>query len=153
MHLQNLEIGGTHAPKDGWTDECVMGASRVRRRVAVLIIAYPIVASRNNAKFRLRRYLQNEKDRAIAVEATIQQTAAAKDREIEHLHAQARCSICMERRSDTTFICVRDDGMHFVCGHLACAQCADQWRNVKKECHVCRAQIYQCTKLYFSGES
>lgn len=84
------------------------------------------------------------------MEATLRQANEA-NREIEGLRARTQCTICMDRQCDTTFVCVREDNTKFVCGHLACAECAEKWKNVKKECHDCRGKIFQCAKLYYSG--
>lgn len=51
--------------------------------------------------------------------------------EIEETHG---CSICMERRRNVVFLC----------GHGACAKCAD----TLKTCHMCRKTITKKIPIY-----
>ena len=53
----------------------------------------------------------------------------SKAREQEEEDDRALCNICLERRKDTAFLC----------GHQACAVCAQELPN--NLCHICRKHI------------
>ncbi|KAH7719555.1 hypothetical protein AAVH_13023 [Aphelenchoides avenae] len=75
----------------------------------------------------LRRHLKAEERKVINLR---QETKA--------LHEQRRCQICMDRASDTTFLCGQKNGPKDACGHVVCGECAENWRRQGKGCHLCR---------------
>jgi len=54
---------------------------------------------------------------------------------IETLEDKLLCSICMDRPSNVAFLC----------GHLACFQCAQ----TLNKCHICRVDIDKKIELYW----
>ncbi|KAH7703962.1 Baculoviral IAP repeat-containing protein 7 [Aphelenchoides avenae] len=120
-------------------------------------VVYKGIPNETNAHLREAHQISSEN--RDAQNAKFRRNLKAEERkvtnlrqEIKALHEQRRCQICMDRASDTTFLCGQKNGPKDACGHVVCGYCAENWRRQGKGCHLCRGEpIFKCVKLFLTG--
>ncbi|KAH7719558.1 hypothetical protein AAVH_13026 [Aphelenchoides avenae] len=116
-------------------------ASRISTENGPNGVVYKGIPNETNAHLREAHQISSEN--RDAQNAKLRRNLKAEERkvtnlrqEIKALHEERRCQICMDRPSNTTFLCGQKNGPTDACGHVVCGECAENWRRLGKGCHL-----------------